>query len=84
MCIAALALCLPCAVLADDADLMRDELRDAKEREQAELLDRIRDLEQQHEASQAIADKQQELIEALQLQIEALQENQSDRSSREE
>lgn len=69
---------------ADDIELLQEEARDAAARERAEMEDRIRDLEAQHQASQAIADKQQELIEALQLQIQALQENENDRSSREE
>ena len=69
---------------SDNNALLRDEVRDAEAREQAELDDRLRDLERQQQASKAIAEKQQQLIEALQAQIRALQENDNDRSDRPE
>lgn len=61
--------------MANDALLIQEEVEDAESREQAELEDRIRDLEAQHEASKSLAEKQQRLIEALQAQIERLEED---------
>lgn len=70
---------LPVIAVADDAALMREEERDAASREQAELESRIRDLEAQHDASKQLADKQQQLIEALQAQIQRLEEKANER-----
>lgn len=70
---------LPAMALADDEALIREEERDAASREQAELAERIHDLEAQHAASKALADKQQQLIEALQAQIQRLEEKANER-----
>ena len=67
-----------------DQELMEREVEDAQGRQQAELRDRIQDLEAQQAASKAIARKQQQLIEALQEQIEALQERKRERSDQQE
>ena len=67
-----------------DEALIEAEVHDKKVRQQAELLDRIRDLEAQQESSKAIAKKQQQLIDALEAQIKALQERERERSDREE
>lgn len=55
-----------------DQALVNEEVS-AGERTQQELESRIEALEQQHQASQAIAEKQQQLIQALQYQIKQQQ-----------
>lgn len=77
------AMALP-AEESQDAALMRAEVRDAQTREKAELDERLQELEQQQQASRAIAEKQQQLIEALQAQIKAMQEKDRERSDRDE
>ncbi|MGB1221275.1 MAG: hypothetical protein ACPG43_07035 [Alcanivoracaceae bacterium] len=77
------AMALP-AEESQDAALMRAEVRDAQAREKAELDERLQELEQQQQASRAIAEKQQQLIEALQAQIKAMQEKDRERSDRDE
>jgi DNA-binding transcriptional MerR regulator len=77
------AMALP-AEESQDSALMRAEVRDAQTREKAELDERLQELEQQQQASRAIAEKQQQLIEALQAQIKAMQEKDRERSDRDE
>ena len=67
-----------------DQALLEAEVEDAQTRQQRELRDRIDDLEAQQAASKAIAEKQQRLIQALEQQIQALQERERERSDPQE
>ncbi len=68
------ALLLPALMAgANDRELLRDELRDAVEREQKELRSRAEALAEQAETAAALLQKQQAYIEQLEAQIRALQ-----------
>jgi hypothetical protein len=60
----------------DDQTLLREELRDSIQREQAELASRARELSDQASTADALLDKQQRYIELLEAQIRALQDRQ--------
>lgn len=69
----------PLCAAADSGDraLLQAEQQDARARENAELNSRIDDLEQQAQTIRNLTDRQQQYIEHLQAQIDALNDDDS-------
>jgi hypothetical protein len=60
---------------ADDQELLREELRNAADREQRELVSREEALAEQVETAARLLQRQQEYIEQLEARIRALQDS---------
>ena len=67
----------PLSAAADSNDkiLLQAEQQDARVRENAELNSRINDLEHQAKTIRTLTDRQQQYIEQLQAQIDALEQH---------